>query len=72
MKLGSSGAARLDGQESIIAVGIGQRPAAAGEIGIERRIVVVDRMGIPPGRVGLPHLDQRMRYRPGVFIEQPS
>ena len=64
--------AGLDRQESIIPFGIGQRPTAAGEIGIERRIVVVDRMRIASGRVGLPQLDQRVRHRPGVFIEQPS
>ena len=53
--------AGLDRDEAVAALGVGQRAAAAGEIGIDRRVVVVARVRIAAGGVGLPDLDQRVR-----------
>src|ERR1700682_5657884 len=51
--------AGLDGDETISPLVVGQAAAGAGEIRVERRGVVIRRVNISPGGVGLPHLDQR-------------
>ena len=61
--------ARLDGAEEIIAVVVGQHPAATAEIGIDRRNVGVVAMPIAAAGVGLPDLDQRISYGTAVAIE---
>src|SRR4029077_15734419 len=61
--------AGLDRQEAVAALGVGNDLAGAGEIGVERRVVLVDWMVISPGRVALPQLDQRARPRAAVLVE---
>src|SRR3984893_13129084 len=64
--------ARLDGPEAVEAAGIRQHPAPTGEVRIEWRVVVVDVMRVAARCVCLPHLDQRMRNRPAVLVENPT
>ena len=44
--------------EAVRAVVIGQATSAAGEVGVERGVVCVDRVVIAPGGIRLPDLDQ--------------
>src|SRR5581483_6581646 len=44
----------------------------AGEVGIERCVVLIDRMMIAPGGIRLPDLDQGIRHRPLVLVEHPA
>ena len=41
------------------------------EVRVERRRVVLARVAVSPGRIGLPDLDQRVRHRPPVGVEYP-
>src|SRR6266550_7498107 len=63
---------RLDRQVAIFAVLIRHAPSRTGEIGIERRVVLIDRMMIAAGGVGLPDFDDGVRHRPFVLIEHPT
>ena len=49
----------LDRDELITSVGVGQRPPGPGEIRVERRRMIVDRVRVTPRRVALPDFDQR-------------
>jgi hypothetical protein len=51
---------RLDGGELITAFFIGDELAFADKIRIKRRIVLIDRMPITPGRICLPDFHQRV------------
>ena len=51
---------------------VGHDLAGAGEIGVERRVVLVDRVVIAAGGVALPQLDQRPRHRPPVLVEHAA
>ena len=62
----------LNGDEAVGAVRAGQDAADAGEVGIEWRVVVVDVVTVTPGRVGLPHLDQRIGDRFAVFVQHAA
>src|SRR5436190_8408496 len=64
--------AGLDRYEPVAAFAVGQDATDAGEIRIERRVVIVDRVAVAPGGIRLPHFDQRMRDRPGVLVEDTS
>src|ERR1700692_1592682 len=55
--------AGLDRQKAIAAIRPADHLAGAGEIGVERCVVLVDRVVIAPGRVALPELDEGARYR---------
>src|SRR3546814_12377870 len=61
--------AGLDGDEAVAALVVGDGAAIAGEIRIERRVVLVDGVAVTAGRIGLPQFDQRARHRPDVFVE---
>src|SRR5207249_4191400 len=63
--------ARSDGEETVLALLVGERAPRAGEVGIERRIVLVLAVQVAPGRIALPELDQRLRNRPAIAVEQP-
>jgi hypothetical protein len=64
--------ARLDRDEPVAALAVGQAPAGAVEVGVERGVVVVDAVVVAAGRVGLPDLQERVRDRPPVGIEDPA
>src|SRR5580765_5163617 len=64
--------AGLDRQVSILAFFVGHAPPRAGEVWIERRVVLIDGVAIAPGRVGLPDLYQRIRHRLVVFLQDPA
>src|SRR5690606_17507527 len=53
-------------------LGIGDEPAGTGEIRIERRIVLIDAVVVPAGRVRLPYLHQDVRNRFAVLVEYAS
>jgi hypothetical protein len=61
--------AGLDRHEAIGAVRAGHDLPGPGEIRVERRVVLIDRMVIAPGRVALPQFKQRPRHRPAVLVE---
>src|SRR5450759_3374130 len=63
--------AGLDGDESIAPFAVGQAPAGAGEVRIERRCVRVHRIHVTPRGVGLPHLDECGTHRAPVAVEHP-
>ncbi len=64
--------AGLDGAEVVIAVRVGDRPAAAAEIRVERAEVDVLLVAVAARGVGLPDLDQRVGHRPAVFVEHAA
>ena len=64
--------AGLDGDEAIAAFGVGDGVAAAGEIGIERRVVLIDRVGVAAGGVRLPDFDERVRERTAIFVNDAA
>ena len=57
--------ARLDRDEAVAAVVVGQAAAGAGEVRVERRRVLVDVVVVAAGRVRLPDLDERAADRVG-------
>jgi hypothetical protein len=57
-----------DRQEPVAAVLVGEDPSGTTEIGIERRVVLVRRMVVAPGRVGLPDLHHGVGYRPSILV----
>ena len=60
--------AGTDGQHLVAAVGVGEDPSGAGEIRIERRVVLVRRVVVAAGGVGLPDFYHRMWHRPPVLV----
>ena len=66
--LGGAGKFKFDGAEEITALVIGHNPSATAEIGIERREIAVIAVAIPPARIGLPDLQQRVALRAAHFI----
>ena len=62
---------RLDGQEAVAAVLVGQAAPGAEEVRVERRVVLVGLVHVAPGRVGLPDLDQGVRRGPAVLVQHP-
>ena len=46
--------------------------AGAGEVGIERRGVLVDGVDVAAGGVALPDLDQRVGHGPSVLVEHAA
>src|SRR5688572_2373375 len=61
--------ARLDGLEAVPPRIVGERPPGAGEIGVERRVVLIYRVPVAPARVRLPELDQRIGYGTRILVE---
>ena len=64
--------ARTDGDEAVAAVVVGQGAALAAEVGVERRAMLVVGMGVAPGGIALPDLDQRTPHRPPVLVEHAA
>src|SRR6202162_2312628 len=64
--------ARLDGDESIRAGVIGQGPAGAREVRVARRVMVVARIQVAPGRIGLPDLDESVADGLPVAVEHAT
>src|SRR3546814_4867877 len=64
--------AGLDGDEAVAALVVGDGAAIAGEIRIERRVMLVDGVAVTAGRIGLPQFDERARHRPTVFVEHTT
>ena len=64
--------AGLDGDEFVPTVRVRHGAARAGEIGIEGRRVLVLRVAIAAGGVGLPHFKQGAGHRTGIFVKQPA
>ena len=62
----------LDGDEAIATFGVSDGVAAAGEVGIERRVVLIDGVRVTAGGIGLPDFNERVRERPAVFIDDPT
>src|SRR5258706_11713952 len=60
---------RLDRRKLVMSVFVGKRAATAGEIRVERRVVLIVDVPVAAGRVALPQFNQRMRNRPAVFVE---
>src|SRR6187200_1317806 len=65
---------RLDRPHRIAAVSVGQQPAEAVEIGIERRVVaaVVDDVRVAPVRVRIPDLDERATNGAKVLVQDTA
>jgi hypothetical protein len=61
---------RADRDEAVAALRVGERPAGAVEVRVERRVVLVDGVPIAARGVRLPQLDQRARERPSVLVAQ--
>ena len=61
--------AGLDGAEGVVAVLVGQRPAAAAEVRIDRGEIGVVAVPVAAAGIGLPDLDQRVRHRPAVLVQ---
>src|SRR5471030_1629325 len=64
--------AGLDGDELVLAVVVGAGAAATGEVGIERRVMLVAGMMVATRRVALPDLQHRPRYRLAVLVEHAA
>jgi hypothetical protein len=64
--------AGLDGDELVVAVGIRDAAAGAGEVGIERRGMLVDDVDVAARRIALPDLDEGMRYGTAGLVEQAA
>src|SRR5260370_41454009 len=64
--------AGFDSDEPVPPLPIGQAAAGAGEVRVERRGVVVYRVDIPPGGVGLPYLHQRVSHRVAVAVDDAT
>src|SRR6185295_8021180 len=61
-----------DGDETIAALGVGNRAAGAREIRIERRVVLVGAMRVAAGGVRLPDLDQGVGHGAAVLVEHAA
>ncbi|MNC87545.1 hypothetical protein D3C83_32770 [compost metagenome] len=63
---------RLNGNELVPALVIGERATGAGEIRIERCVPPIDLMPIASGGIRLPNLDQRFGNRSSIFIKNTT
>src|SRR6266850_5593711 len=61
--------ARPDADETVTAFGVGHSAPGAGEVRIERCIVLIGAVRIAPGRVRLPDFDQGVRHRRAVLVQ---
>ncbi|MOA15878.1 hypothetical protein D3C78_1360610 [compost metagenome] len=59
---------RLDGAEAVVALAVGQGPADATKVGVQRRQVAVVLVPVAATGVGLPDLDQGVRDRFAVLV----
>src|ERR1700685_3557081 len=63
---------RLDGDEAIFSLRVGQRATCAGKIRIDRRLMLINSVAIPPGGIALPEFDQRIGYGTAVVVEHSA
>src|ERR1700675_468210 len=63
--------ARPNSNKSEVAILIGECVAAAFEIRIERRIMLIHIVPVAARGISLPDLDQRACNRPSIFIHHP-
>ena len=61
-----------DRDEAIATVVVRDRSARPGKIRIERRGVLVDLVRVAPGGIRLPDLDQRLRYRTAILVDDAA
>src|SRR6185369_1640435 len=61
-----------EGEKPILAALVGEHAAGAGEIGIERGVVLIDVVDVASAGVGLPDFEQGVGYRPAGVIENPA
>src|SRR6266704_571735 len=61
--------ARPNADEAVAAFGVGHGAPGAGEVRIERCIVLIGAVRVAPGRVRLPDFDQGVRHRLAVLVE---
>ena len=64
--------ARLDGHEAIRAAIVGDHSADAGEVRIERRIVLILGVSVAAGGIRLPDFDHGVRNRAAIFVEHAA
>src|ERR1035438_3833640 len=64
--------AGFNGDETINAILIRHSAACSGEVGIERRWMIVLRVPVTASRVSLPNLDQRVGNGTAVVIQYPA
>src|SRR4030095_6329058 len=64
--------AGLDREITIFTLLIGHAASGAGEIRIQRRIMLVDGMMITAGGVRLPDLDERIWHGPSPFLQNAA
>src|SRR5262249_15138730 len=64
--------AGLHRHDAIPALVVREYRALAKKVRVERRVVVVDRMRVFPGRVGLPYLDDRPPHGPSILVEKSA
>ena len=64
--------AGANGYEAKISFLIGEHVAGAGEVGIERSVVLVNGVAVTSGGIGLPDFDEGMRNGAGVFIKDAA
>src|SRR5271165_2101911 len=61
-----------NGDEAVVTSGVAEGMPAAGEVGVERRIVLISFVAITAGGVGLPDFDQSMRHGPAIFVQHAA
>jgi hypothetical protein len=64
--------ARLDRDEAVAPLLVCQHAPLAGEVRIERCIMLISRMDIAAASVGLPDLDERARHGAPILVEHPA
>src|SRR5215470_4838548 len=64
--------ARLDGNETVIAVIVRHRTSGAGEVRVKWGWVIVVVVPIAARCVALPQLDERVGNRAGIFVHNPA
>src|SRR5271165_3257711 len=60
---------RPNGNEAVAAILIGEGLSHSREVWIQWCVVLVVLVEIAPGRIGLPHFDQRIADRTAIFIQ---
>src|ERR1700682_5186224 len=64
--------ATLERDETISTLAVRHAAARAGEVGIERRRVLVILVKVAAGRVRLPNFHDRLPERPPIAVEHPA
>src|SRR3970040_3028643 len=64
--------ARLDADEAIAPLLVGEAAPGAEKIGIERRVVLVGLVRVAAGRVRLPDLDERLGHGAAALVQHTA